>query len=116
MLLLVVLVRVAVQWNLPMPVCWMRLLLGVPCPACGSTRCLLAWSRFDLAQAFQLNPLVCLAVVGTIAWCALWLAARLLHHPFSDGFWRGKNPTPRLALLAVVVALNWFYLCWTLPL
>src|SRR5688572_3117216 len=48
--------RFGMAWAWPLPQCWLRKLTGLPCPACGSTRSLAAWSQWDLGQALQLNP------------------------------------------------------------
>lgn len=68
-------------------VCPFRRLSGLPCPACGSSRALVAVCRFDLGQAFTLNPILPLA--------ALLLGARAVQHR--------QRPAPSLEAVAVVV-------------
>ena len=58
---LMVLARVAMHFQLPLPGCPMRELSGVPCPFCGSTRAFAALAGFDLLGAVKLNPFVTLA-------------------------------------------------------
>jgi Protein of unknown function (DUF2752) len=107
--------RLAGQWQLPLPKCWLRTFTGVPCPSCGCTRSLLAWSHFDLAQAFNFNPLFFVCCVAGLLWLALWAAERFLHRPWLRQ-WRARAdrwPVGRVFL--ALVALNWLYLCLRLP-
>ena len=59
--------------------------VGLLCPACGGTRCLLQMSRGNFAQALRLNPYF---------FCTAWLLLGLLIlaniHAFSQGKWGGK--------------------------
>ena len=71
-----------------MPIlCPFRRLTGLPCPACGATRALLAASRLDFGRAFALNPILPLA--------ALLLCARTVQHR--------QSPAPSLEAVAVIV-------------
>lgn len=110
---LMVIARVALHFQLPMPPCPLRELTGVPCPFCGSTRTFAALAQLDFAAALRLNPLVC---VVACAASALWLLAAV----------RPENPLARLRsrsargavwkwLLAVALAANWLYLWLHLP-
>lgn len=101
--------------NLPMPPCGMRMLTGLPCLVCGSTRLLAACAQLNFAEALRLNPLVFVACAGVVAWFGLWLVehcrgeAKLSHLlPFAKRW-------PWLALLCAAALLNWVYLCLTLP-
>jgi hypothetical protein len=107
--------RVGLHWQLPFPQCWLRKLTGIPCPTCGATRSLAAWSRLDLSEAFRFNPLIFLICVGIIVWAVLRIAERVTQRGFlpdlqsrvsGQMFWKAG-----IALLA----LNWLYLCLTLP-
>jgi hypothetical protein len=88
---------------------------GVPCPACGSTRSLIAWTHFDPLEAFLFNPLFFVLTLGVAGWAAAVLADR----------WCGTRWLPRLQtlqgrwfslrLLIPLIVANWLYLCLTLP-
>jgi hypothetical protein len=91
--------------------CAFRKLTGVPCPTCGTTRTALAMLDFDLASAFQFNPLAALVGAAFIvggAGALVWLICR----------W----PMPSLglewnrwwaAVIVGIVAVNWMYLIAT---
>ncbi len=55
--LLPAIVIAALLAALPFPTCLLRLALGIPCPACGLTRAMLAAARLDLGAALRGHPL-----------------------------------------------------------
>lgn len=95
----------------PVGRCPLRTLSGIPCLSCGGTRALMALTRFDVAAAFALNPLVAGLGLGGAVYVVHALGVWLLG-------WRRWTPslrTPaarRVARIAVVaaIALNWAYL------
>ena len=105
---LMVLARMALHFQLPLPSCPLRELTGVSCPLCGSTRTFAALARLDFAAALRLNPLVCVAACGATA---LWLLAVLrMEKPLA---WLGSLLVRGAMwkwLLAAALALNWLYL------
>src|SRR5262245_21817821 len=42
---------------IPYPTCTLRLVIGIPCPACGLTRATIALAHLDLAEAQRFHPL-----------------------------------------------------------
>jgi hypothetical protein len=92
-----------------LPACPLRSALGVPCPACGSGRALVALARLEPLAAFGWNPLAALAamlfVTGGVVAVARELAGRPLVEP------RELAPPLRVAVLLGLVA-NWAYLLW----
>jgi hypothetical protein len=109
------LVRFALHLHVPLPFCMLRRVTGVPCPACGSTRSLIAWTHFDPLEAFLFNPLFFVLTLGVAGWAGAVLADR----------WCGTRWLPRLQtlqgrwfslrLLIPLIVANWLYLCLTLP-
>jgi hypothetical protein len=91
--------RFAMEWGLAWQ-CPARLLFHVPCPSCGTTRCLAALSSGEIMAAFRFNPLVTLAI------------PILIVIPFVGGQARLKIGWP---LFFTIVALNWIYLILFLP-
>jgi hypothetical protein len=115
LLLLVAAARLSTDWNLPLPFCALKKFTGIPCPFCGSTRCLQAFSSFDIASAVRWNPLTFLACLGIAIGFVVWISDRL----FDQRWWpivRRALAVPALKpVLVAAVLLNWIYLCLTLP-
>jgi hypothetical protein len=110
---LLLLARIALHFQLPIPACPLRAATGVPCPFCGGTRACAALAGLDFLEALRFNPLVALAVCGA---GGLWVLALL----------RREDRLPKLGdslgrsrvwkgLLALALLLNWLYLCLRLP-
>lgn len=53
--------------------CPIRILFGLPCPACGMTRACLAALTFDFAKAFYIHPLFILGVGSAAAGLILYI-------------------------------------------
>lgn len=90
-----------------LPHCPVKALAGVPCPACGSGRALVALSCLDLGGALRLNPLFSLGALvflgGGLAAFALSLSGRGVPEP---------RTLPLAVRVAAVLALaaNWAFL------
>ena len=110
MLLLLAGARLSLAWPIPLPFCLLKRLTGIPCPLCGTTRCLQACSRLDFAAALHWNPLALLACAGIAAWFVAWAADRLWNRRWLGVFHRAfQGRAIRLGLLSAVL-LNWVYL------
>ncbi|MEO7318921.1 MAG: DUF2752 domain-containing protein [Chthoniobacteraceae bacterium] len=92
---------------LPAFTCALMRWTGIPCPACGGTRCLAACGRLDFSSAFAWNPLIALAAFALPAWSALALV--------DPRFAEKVCALLTVRRLAAAAALNWLYLCWVLP-
>lgn len=46
--------------------CWLRLLTGVPCPACGFTRGLILFLKGDIAGSYRMHAMVVPALFGAV--------------------------------------------------
>ncbi len=85
--------------------CILREITGLPCPACGSTRAVLAASDGRLHDAFLLNPLLAVAAATGAAWLVLrWGFGRTVKLDLSM---RARRALWWAA--AVLLALNWAY-------
>src|SRR5262249_19912433 len=84
-------VDLAVRLQIPFPQCMLRKFTGIPCPTCGCTRSLLAWSHFDLPAAFRFNPLFFVVCIGLLAWFVLWCAEWLSGRVWLEG-WSARIP------------------------
>ena len=101
--------------GLPWPQCWVRHVLGIPCPTCGSTRSALALLHGHLGQAFQFNPLMCAVYLGVLGFdlyaasVMVFRTKRLRFAPFP-----GRIQRLLAALLVMAVVSNWIYLLCTM--
>jgi len=110
MLLLLAGARLSLVWPIPLPFCLLKRLTGIPCPLCGTTRCLQACSRFDFAAALTWNPLALVACVGVAAWFTAWTADRLWNRRWLGALRRALQVRPLKFGLIGAVFLNWVYL------
>ena len=108
-------VNFAMRWSLPLPFCLLRESTGIPCPACGSTRSLLAWTHLDLITALRFNPLFFLACVGLALWTLLRVVEGFSQWRMSDRLRARAVRLPLVRILVVLLAVNWVYLYLTLP-
>ena len=107
--------QLAVRWQIPFPRCMLRKFTGIPCPTCGCTRSLLAWSNLDLAAAFRFNPLFFVLCLGLLAWFGLWCVERLTGRAWLER-WGGQVRRGRVWKLFIALAVvNWLYLWLRLP-
>ncbi len=49
--------------------CWLRLITGIPCPACGFTRACLLLLKGDVAGAWHMHAMVIPVIFGVILFC-----------------------------------------------
>jgi hypothetical protein len=108
--------RVAADFGLALlPPCLWRQLSGFPCPGCGCTRSLLAWTHLDPVAAFRFNPLFSLAL---LLLAGGWILS-FLEGPTGARRWhrlRAASEQPRFwQACAVLAGLNWIYLILFLP-
>ena len=95
--------------RLPFALCYLKLLTGLPCPTCGSTRALGRLFALDVPGALLMNPATTLAAFAI----ALWAAADLALLPQKRALGVELSPRAGRALrIAVVVAVvaNWAFL------
>ena len=114
-LLLMMAIHFSAQWRFSFPLCGLRAMTGIPCPFCGSTRALFAWSNLQITEAFFFNPLTCLALLAVVAWFLIWAGDALLKRQWMSDVCRFFRTRPAKIAIFLLVVLNWIYLCWTLP-
>jgi hypothetical protein len=97
-----------VEW--PPVLCPLRALTGLPCPTCGATRALFAFTSGELRAALRWNPLVGVALGAAIPYVAYAGAVSLLRLPRLR--LRVGAREARLARAAAVTAVlaNWAFL------
>ena len=97
------------------PQCLLRKFTGIPCPSCGCTRSLAAWSYLDFEQAFRFNPLFFLVCAGMLLWFGARAMELLSRQKFLPNLRLTLREWPLWKIGAALVALNWLYLCLALP-
>jgi hypothetical protein len=107
--------KLAQDHHLPWPPCWIRELTGVPCPTCGATRSLLAFTKLDFPSAFHFNPLFSLGLVALTMWVAGVALDRVFGWRMMDRVREAGKRWPLGRIGIGLVALNWVYLCFNLP-
>lgn len=95
--------------RLPVPLCYVKALSGMPCPTCGSTRALGRLFDADLAGAFAMNPLAALLALGLLLWGAADLALLRRGRALAVEL---EPPLGRWLRIAAILAIlaNWAYL------
>lgn len=90
-----------------LPPCPVKAVAGVPCPACGSGRALVALARLDPGRAVRLNPVFALGafafLAGGVAAFGLALAGRGVPEPSS-------LPLAARAFAVLAFAASWAWL------
>lgn len=87
------------------PTCLFRAVSGIPCPTCGSTRCVATLARGDLAGAWLYNPFVCTGLFLLAAYLLLRLG---FGRTVSLGLTRRQRTIAWLVAAALFLA-NWAY-------
>jgi hypothetical protein len=108
----IIFARFFLEWRLPFLRCNFKNLTGLPCPTCGTTRCLSALAHFHLAEAFWFNPLILISVFVIAFW---FMASLLLPAPIFERFKSSLSLLPLLKIGVALLILNWIYLLRFLP-
>jgi Protein of unknown function (DUF2752) len=95
--------------RLPVSLCYVKTLSGLPCPTCGSTRALGRLFALDVPGAFAMNPLVTLAAFVLLAWALADLALVPSRRALALEVGPSLGNALRVGAVAVIVA-NWAYL------
>lgn len=98
-----------VLFKLPIA-CSFKTSLGLPCPACGSTRSLVALGQGDVFAAFRMNPVVAFIYFAVFAQTLQLLVGRFVpalrfHFVLKESEWPGF-----VAILAAVLLCSWAFL------
>jgi len=94
-----------------LPGCLFRSIVGIPCPACGSTRAALALAGFDFPGAFAVSPLAAAAWVALVAGGVAAGGAALAGVGVPE--LPARLPVWLRAAVVVAVLANWAYLIWS---
>jgi hypothetical protein len=97
-----------------LPACRLRHALGIPCPTCGTLRCLRLLSEGRLGQAWVCQPLATVFALAAGAFSVYAWTVVLLRLPRLrlEGVSR-RFRVRAAALLLIAVLANWLYLLWS---
>ncbi|MFB3906996.1 MAG: DUF2752 domain-containing protein [Candidatus Eisenbacteria bacterium] len=90
--------------------CPLRLLTGIPCPACGGTTAVSALLAGRWEAAARANPLVVFAAAAAALLAVASLAVIPWAHRIPPGFGRSFTRGRALGVLLILLAANWVYL------
>ncbi|MFZ9200810.1 MAG: DUF2752 domain-containing protein [Opitutales bacterium] len=104
------------QLGLTTPACLFRSMTGVPCLACGGTRCVRSLAGLDIAAAFAYSPLVAAAALGAVAWSIWATIARVRGDALRLRLVTDARGSLQLRwAIGVALVLNWIWLYQNLP-
>jgi hypothetical protein len=95
--------------RLPVSLCYVKALSGLPCPTCGSTRALGRLFALDLAGALAMNPAAALGALGLAAWALADLSLLPRRRALGLELSAPLGWVLRVAVVALLLA-NWAYL------
>ena len=87
-------------------ICPFRLLFGIPCPACGTTRSICAITEGRFADAIALNPLGYLVITFAIFWALKIKTLSLFNQRLNSRFAQ-LTTTLQATLLLSIYAVAW---------
>lgn len=94
--------------RLPLTLCTLKRVTGIPCPTCGSTRAFAQLFQRDLAGAFLQNPLAALAALVVVLWGLADLALLARRRALGLELASGEGRVLRIVALAAFLS-NWVY-------
>jgi hypothetical protein len=102
--------QVSSQFEIPVPVCPLKHITGIPCPTCGGTRALRALGHGAVLAALRWNPLVTIAALAAIPFLIYAAAVTIFRWPrvrvlFAPADQRWLRAAAWIAILA-----NWAFL------
>lgn len=97
--------------RLPVTFCVFKMMTGLPCMTCGTTRALGRLAGADLAGALAVNPLATFVLLALVLYgavdLALWSRGRRLRLS-----WPSRAKAALLVLGGAALLVNWAYLIW----
>jgi hypothetical protein len=96
------------------PSCAFKMITGIPCPTCGSTRSLVHLASGDIFAAFMMNPLTTASFIVSILFLLYGIVALLFDLPrIKFLLTKKEGMTVRFCAVALLLA-EWIYLYFRL--
>ncbi len=111
----IAIIALCVVWLLPVlslaPSCAFKMLTGIPCPTCGSTRSMVYLANGDVLAAFMMNPLMTASFLISILFFLYGIITLLLNLPrIKFLLTKKEGATARFCAVALLI-VQWIYLC-----
>ena len=87
-------------------VCPIRLLTGIPCPACGTTRSVAAISEGRFSDALSLNPLGFIVIASLLVWSFNLASIKKFNQELNHRFSKLAT-TSKVSILLAIYAITW---------
>ena len=114
----IAMIALCAVWLLPVlsfvPSCAFKMLTGIPCPTCGSTRSMVHLANGDIFAAFMMNPLMTVSFLVSILFFLYGIITLLLDLPrIKFLLTKKEGAAVRFCAVALLLA-QWIYLYFRL--
>jgi len=92
------------------PECVFKVLTGIPCLTCGSTRSVVHLSHGDILSAFALNPLTAVCLVSAVLYLLISLMSAAFDLPRINFIFTDKEKNIMRVGVAILLLAQWIYL------
>jgi len=100
-----------INLSIPVPQCIFKSVTGIPCPTCGTTRCIIYILSGEFQKAFKINPLAYIGILFIIIYNCYALITVVFRLPrFRDITLTGHSKFAIRTLIILIFIGNWFYL------
>lgn len=96
-----------------LPSCTFKGLTGVPCPTCGSTRCLVHLAHGDFTSSLAMNPLISVCLLVAVFYFPYSLIALMSGIPRLGIALTSREGNAVRVGAVLLVLINWVYLIST---
>jgi len=114
----IAIIALCAVWLLPVlsiaPSCAFKMLTGIPCPTCGSTRSVVHLANGDIFAAFMMNPLMTASFLISILFFLYGIIALLLNLPRSKFLLTKKEGAAARFCAVALLIVQWVYLYFRL--
>lgn len=100
-----------IYFSIPMPRCIFKLFTGIPCPTCGTTRCIMYILKGEIHKAFNINPLTFISILFIFIYNCYALITVVFRLPrLRDIVLSRRSKVAIRVFIILIFVSNWFYL------